>query len=87
MRDFIERLGIADRNPGVYAGEWIDRPDAPTLDSVSPVDGERIASVTLASEEDYERAVATRSSGYRSTVPIHLGASWNISSTPTPYFL
>jgi aldehyde dehydrogenase (NAD+) len=59
MRDFVERLGITARNSGVYAGEWIDRPDAPTLDSVSPIDGEVIASVTLASEQDYDRAVAT----------------------------
>jgi aldehyde dehydrogenase (NAD+) len=59
MRDFLETLGIAERNSGVYAGEWIDRPDADTIDSVSPIDGKPIASVTLATEEDYEKVLAT----------------------------
>ena len=53
----LARLGLSGRNPGVYAGEWIDRPDAETLDSVSPIDGSVIASVTMATAEDYETTV------------------------------
>jgi L-aminoadipate-semialdehyde dehydrogenase len=59
MREFVKALGITERNAGVYAGEWIDHPDAQTLDSISPIDGELIASVTLATEEDYGRAVTS----------------------------
>jgi aldehyde dehydrogenase (NAD+) len=64
MRDFVKALGISDRNSGVYAGGWIDGPDAPTLESVSPVDGAPIATVTMASEEDYERAVETAADAF-----------------------
>ncbi len=65
MRDFLKNLGITDRNSGVYAGEWIDDPDAQTLKSISPIDGEVIAEVTLASEADYEKVVATAEAAFK----------------------
>jgi aldehyde dehydrogenase (NAD+) len=58
-RTVFNRLGLSKRCPGVYAGEWIDRPEADTMPVVSPIDGRTLADVTLASEEDYERVAAT----------------------------
>jgi len=55
--DILSRLGLSDRNPGVYAGEWIDREDAEVLASVSPIDGSVIGTVTLATALDYETTV------------------------------
>ncbi len=55
--DILGKLGLVERNSGVYAGEWIDRKDADLLPSISPIDGSVIGSVTLATEEDYETTV------------------------------
>jgi L-aminoadipate-semialdehyde dehydrogenase len=54
--DFLAELGIADQNSGAYAGEWLATSGA-KLDTFSPATGERIASVTLATPEEYDRAV------------------------------
>ncbi len=57
--DFLKELGIKEKNQGASTGiEWNSTIDQGQLDIVSPVDGKHIASVYLASEEDYERIVA-----------------------------
>ena len=55
----FDALGLADLNPGVcVAGEWIDG-SGPTMDVPNPATGETLARVSLASAQDYERAVAS----------------------------
>ena len=57
--DFLKQLGIKEKNYGASTGlEWLATTDQGELHIVSPVDGKRIASVYLASEEDYEKLVA-----------------------------
>ena len=57
--DFLMELGIKEKNYGASTGiEWNTTTDQGELNIVSPVDGKTIASVYLASEEDYERIVA-----------------------------
>ncbi len=57
--DFLKELGIKDKNFGASTGiEWVSTSDQGEINVVSPVDGKRIASVYLASEQDYERIVA-----------------------------
>ena len=57
--DFLKQLGIKDKNYGAATGvDWVTTTDQGELDIVSPVDGKHIASVYLASEEDYEKVVA-----------------------------
>jgi aldehyde dehydrogenase (NAD+) len=57
--DFLKRLGIREKNYGASTGiEWVATTDQGELNIVSPVDGKHIASVYLASEEDYEKVVA-----------------------------
>ncbi len=56
--DFLTELGIKEKNYGASTGiEWNTTTDQGELNIVSPVDGKPIASVYLASEEDYERIV------------------------------
>src|SRR5437588_7464212 len=52
MQPVLEKLGIADDNPGVFFGEW--RGSGTKIDKISPIDGRRLASIRSASEEDYD---------------------------------
>jgi aldehyde dehydrogenase (NAD+) len=52
--DFLKVLGIESANKGVSTGEkWLDSGQA-MMDSWSPVDGKKIASVQLASRDSYD---------------------------------
>ena len=53
--DILKTLGIADNNPGGFAGEWIG--SGPDLEVTSPADGSRIATVRQVTEEEYDRIV------------------------------
>jgi len=55
MQPVLEKLGIADDNPGVFFGEW--RGSGTKIDKISPIDGRRLASIRSASEEDYDVTV------------------------------
>ena len=58
--NFLKQLGIKEKNYGVSTGlDWGSTNDQGELDVFSPVDGKKIASVYLASEEDYENVVST----------------------------
>jgi len=57
--DFLRELGIKEKNYGASTGiEWVKTTDQGELDVVSPVDGKHIASVYLASKEDYDNVVS-----------------------------
>jgi aldehyde dehydrogenase (NAD+) len=64
--DFLKELGIKDKNFGASTGlAWNSTTDQGELQIVSPVDGKPIASVYLASEEDYERVVASAATAFQ----------------------
>lgn len=64
--EFLQQLGIKDKNYGASTGlEWFKTTDQGELDVISPVDGQRIAGVYLASEQDYEKVVATAQSAFK----------------------
>jgi aldehyde dehydrogenase (NAD+) len=54
MYDFVKELGIEEINSGACFGGWLEKPRGPEVTSYSPIDGEAIAKVRTASEEDYE---------------------------------
>jgi aldehyde dehydrogenase (NAD+) len=56
MRDFLTELGISEDNSGVAAGGFFEA-SGEWHESISPVDGQRIARVRTASAEDYERVM------------------------------
>ncbi len=63
----LKQLGIEDLNAGFSTGStWGSSQAAKTIDSFSPVDGERIASVQVASEQDYHQVVATAKQAFLS---------------------
>ena len=55
MQSVLEKLGLADDNPGVFCGEW--RGSGAEIQKISPIDGRRLASIHTASDQDYETAV------------------------------
>ncbi|MBK8975593.1 MAG: aldehyde dehydrogenase family protein [Planctomycetes bacterium] len=57
MHDILKALDLADVNPGGFCGEWLGSGEA--LESVSPIDGERIATVTQVTTDEY-RQIAGR---------------------------
>src|SRR5919197_841396 len=56
MQPVLEKLGITDNNSGVFDGEW--RGGGSKIEKVSPIDGQRLASVRTASDSDYDKAIA-----------------------------
>jgi aldehyde dehydrogenase (NAD+) len=55
MQSVLEKLGIADENPGVFCGEW--RGSGAQIQKISPIDGQRLAAIHTASDEDYKTAI------------------------------
>src|SRR3954453_11179460 len=55
MQSIFQKLGLTDDNPGVFAGEWSG--SGAKIDKISPVNGERLASVRSASDAEYEQTV------------------------------
>ncbi len=56
MKDVLKRLGIESNNSGGFCGEWVGSGEP--LVSLSPIDGNAIASVTQVTPEEYEQVVA-----------------------------
>jgi aldehyde dehydrogenase (NAD+) len=54
----LSSLGLSTANSGAFAGGWRDA-GGDTIEIENPATGETIASVTLASDEDYEAVVAS----------------------------
>ncbi len=54
--DFLKELGIEDECSGVYAGRWLEGRGG-LLESVNPATGQRLASVRMATAEEYDEAV------------------------------
>jgi len=56
MQSVLQKLGIAEENPGVFCGEW--RGGGVKIDKISPIDGSKLASVRTASGDDYDMAIS-----------------------------
>src|SRR5207244_10795638 len=56
MTSVLEKLGLADDNAGVFDGEW--RGGGAKIDKISPINGQKLASVRTASADDYEKAIS-----------------------------
>ena len=55
MQTVLDKLGISDENDGVFCGSW--HGSGSKIDKISPVDGQRLASIRTASKGDYERTI------------------------------
>ncbi|WP_316840821.1 aldehyde dehydrogenase family protein [Pedobacter gandavensis] len=62
----LKNLGIQEVNPAYSTGQhWSGAANAKTIDSFSPVDGQKIASIQLASAEDYESVMKTAETAFQ----------------------
>lgn len=55
MQTVLDKLGLSDVNDSVFDGEW--RGGGAKIDKISPIDGQRLASVRTASDNDYQKAI------------------------------
>jgi len=55
-REVLDSLGIGSLNSGVYGGEWLEA-NGETVDVINPSTGGSLASVTMASPDDYDQVV------------------------------
>lgn len=63
--DFLKVLGIASANKGVSTGgQWLDGSER-SMDSWSPVDGQKIASVQLATRAAYDQVMEKAQAAFR----------------------
>ena len=51
MQSVLQKLGLTDDNTGVFDGEW--RGGGAKIDKISPIDGQKLASVRTASADEY----------------------------------
>jgi aldehyde dehydrogenase (NAD+) len=63
IHDILADLGIQDQNPGVMIGAEAFGSGA-SIDSQSPVDGKRIASLSTANAHDYERVMTAATDAF-----------------------
>src|SRR5205814_6514981 len=56
MQSVLQKLGLTDDNTGVFDGEW--RGGGAKIDKISPIDGQKLASVRTASADEYDRAIS-----------------------------
>jgi hypothetical protein len=56
IQSILRTLNIQDHNHGVMIGTE-SFGSGPTIDSISPVDGKKIASLSSATADEYERAM------------------------------
>jgi len=62
MNSLLQRLGLADENPGVFSGEWIG--SGTVTQKISPIDGKVVATVREATADNYETAVSRASAAF-----------------------
>ena len=54
--EVFESLGLSEANSGVFGGRWLEATGS-TIDVVNPTTAESLATVRMASAEDYEQVV------------------------------
>lgn len=63
-KDFLDALKLKGRNSGTWAGSMSLITD-PFLTSISPVDGEKIAEVTITTEKEYKKVIDEAKKAFR----------------------
>ena len=65
QQQIFTSLGLSDHNSGVFAGEWLEGAGG-ELPVINPANGEVLATVTQASETDYEKVLESSEATFRS---------------------
>jgi aldehyde dehydrogenase (NAD+) len=56
MQSVLEKLALSEDNAGVFNGKWSG--GGAKIDKISPIDGEKLASIRTAADEDYKKTIA-----------------------------
>ncbi|HEV2965494.1 MAG TPA: aldehyde dehydrogenase family protein, partial [Chthoniobacterales bacterium] len=56
MQSVLEKLALSEDNAGVFDGKWSG--GGAKIDKISPIDGEKLASIRTAADEDYKKTIA-----------------------------
>jgi aldehyde dehydrogenase (NAD+) len=69
IKPLLKKLGLAATNAGGFCGEWLG--SGKQLDSVSPINGQVLASVRTATPDEYERVIKQAQQAFQKwqTVP------------------
>ncbi|MEN7550321.1 aldehyde dehydrogenase family protein [Rapidithrix thailandica] len=66
IREMLQELGIKEINPQGATGQvWLDDSEREVRDIISPVDGEKIASVKLATKKDLNQIIETSQEAFK----------------------
>src|SRR2546423_9316674 len=55
MQSVFEKLALSEENSGVFNGKWSG--GGAKIDKISPIDGQKIATIVTASDEDYKKTI------------------------------
>jgi aldehyde dehydrogenase (NAD+) len=58
MKDILNRLDLENHTSGTFCGSWIEDQTANTVESYSPINGQKLGSVCETSDANYERVIA-----------------------------
>src|SRR2546423_225172 len=56
MQSVFEKLALSEENSGVFNGKWSG--GGAKIDKISPIDGQKIATIVTASDDDYDIAIS-----------------------------
>ncbi len=65
MNSFLKKLSIESQNSGLSTGQHHWEGEGAQLDSVSPVDGQRIGSTQESTRADYDRVIGIAQDGFK----------------------
>jgi hypothetical protein len=53
ITELLEKFGIHHTHSGVYAGDWITKPEGMEFDSINPSDGKCLATIMSGTKNHY----------------------------------
>src|SRR5947207_164294 len=56
MQSILNKLSLANENPGAFSGDWVG--SGPVIEKISPIDGKLLARVRTATDAEYEKTIA-----------------------------
>lgn len=71
LKQVMKDCDITELNSGVFTDSWQDTKDRKKLDSFSPINGQKLASIALATKKDYDHVIAASETAFQewSTIP------------------
>ncbi|MEF8848951.1 MAG: aldehyde dehydrogenase family protein [Candidatus Thermoplasmatota archaeon] len=65
LKQVTKDCDIKKINPGVFSGKWGETEDKQKIDSISPINGEKIGSIALATKEDCNKVINSAESAFK----------------------